>query len=328
MSARESLRQPHLYQPPSDESLYVDMCHFRNPHKEELSGEQSRNAAPNSEQSIDSIPLTVSEEELRAELSLLGFDGVPRHRLLEFKQDLERLMMRGVRGPSGDRRESKEERDPPTTPLSGAASAWDHLSAWASPSSSSSQEWEGPRKPQDPYTKHTVTVASRGLGTRRAAPLTRKVLRKKSDGQTHVSDESSICSEVETDEGDTVTTSAAEPSLPPESWTSHSPDCIKSFIRPPPQSLLNRYRQRSDPVGRYQQYKQSWDALQVALERGRKELRWGIREQMMAPQPQPLPRPLPLPNPYVVPTDKKRYGLRWAIRQDMANGVMPRGNYS
>ncbi|MEE6527791.1 hypothetical protein FKM82_029424 [Ascaphus truei] len=262
--------------------------------------------------------LVVSEEELQRELSLLGFSSLPRQRLLEFKQDLERLMSHGGRGvspgPSGD-------KEVCVSPLPRGSSAWDQLSAWATPSSSSSQEWGEVLASHDPYSKHTVSVGGHGLGTRRAPLLTRKVLRRKSDGQTHVSDESTLCSETDTED---TACSEAEPRQEP--WGHRSPDCLKSFIRPPPDSLLQRYRQRSDPVCRYQEYKQSWDTLQGALERSRKEVRWGVREQMMARPPQPLPRTLHPPNPYVVPTDKKRYGLRWGVRRDLVNGIIPRGN--
>ncbi|XP_075034826.1 LOW QUALITY PROTEIN: centriolar and ciliogenesis-associated protein HYLS1 [Mixophyes fleayi] len=275
--------------------------------------------------------LSVSEEELRNELSLLGYPSVPRDRLLQFKEDLEYLMrsrrpLELSSGASGDGAESGKENNPTSPEVS---AAWKKISAWPTSSSSSSQvcvaQAPGQRDHLDSYSTHTVSVGGHSLGKQRPPALTRKVLRRKSDGQVQVCDESFLSSQTETEDKDT-TVSSVESN--PQSVRSQSTDCIKSFIRLPPYSLLDQYRQRSDPVGRYQEYKQSWDALQGALERSKKELRWEIRERMMSAPPLPLPRPLPTPNAYVIPTEKKRYGLRWAIRQDLVNGNIPRGSYS
>ncbi|XP_053327320.1 centriolar and ciliogenesis-associated protein HYLS1 [Spea bombifrons] len=270
---------------------------------------------PQPEASPDST-LEVSDEDVQRELSLLGYPQVPRHRILQFKKDLEHLMRKGVE--IGAHSPQVKENVPPAVPEPHAS--WDHLSAWATSPSPSSQEcFSQPRAKhgsQDPYSKYSVSAGGNRSGVQ---PLTRKVLRRNGDGQTRVSDESFVCSDISEDR-DTLVASE-------ESSVPHTADSTKSFIRPPPHSLLDRYRQRSDPVGRYHEYKQSWDALQGALEQSRKELRRGIREQMMSAPPQPLPRSLPAPNTYVVPTDKKRYGLRWAVRRDMVNGVVPRTNY-
>ncbi|KFP57362.1 Hydrolethalus syndrome protein 1, partial [Cathartes aura] len=59
----------------------------------------------------------------------------------------------------------------------------------------------------------------------------------------------------------------------------------------------------------------------------RQELRWGIREQMLCkPELPNKPRHLYVPNAYAVPTEKKRAALRWEVRWDLANGLVPRKN--
>ncbi|NXN59122.1 HYLS1 protein, partial [Rynchops niger] len=59
----------------------------------------------------------------------------------------------------------------------------------------------------------------------------------------------------------------------------------------------------------------------------RRELRWGIREQMLCrPQLPSKPQHLPIPNAYAVPTEKKRAALRWEVRWDLAKGLLPRKN--
>ncbi|XP_040297077.1 hydrolethalus syndrome protein 1 [Bufo bufo] len=268
-----------------------------------------------SECSLGSASLTVSVEELRSELSLLGFTSVPQQRLLQFKQDLEYLMRSRAAldvssGSSADATDPGKEGEA-TSASEGATSDWDRLRARPSSASSQERAFQAHRQCLDSYTKNTFRVGA--LEKPRASALTRKVLRRKSDGQVQVCDESLLSSDTEVEDSRA---------------SSGESQAVKSFIRVPPHSLLEQYRQRSDPVGRYQDYKHSWEALQASLEKSRKELRWGVRERMMSAPPLPLPRALPTPNSYVVPTEKKRYGLRWAVRQDLVHGNIPRGSYS
>lgn len=48
-----------------------------------------------------------------------------------------------------------------------------------------------------------------------------------------------------------------------------------------------------------------------------------IKEQLAYQPPAPKPRRVFVPNSYVVPTEKKRSALRWEIRNDLANGLLP-----
>lgn len=267
-----------------------------------------------------SLLMSVSEEDLRTELSLLGFPAIPRHRLLQFKEDLEQLMrsQEGSETHSGNSAQSEKENIRSSSLLQ-VFSDWNKMSAWPMNASSSRQEPFSQGQP-DSYSRHTVSLGGNGQEKRRAPPITRKVLRRRSNGQAEVCDESTLSSEVESLSG-TEESMDEEHRIPSRRSPTLSADCVQSFIRVPPYSLLEQYRQHSDPVSRFHEYKQSWTAVQRVLERSRKEVRWGVRERMMSAPPAPLPRPLPAPNTYIIPTDKKRYGLRWAIRQDLVNGV-------
>lgn len=98
----------------------------------------------------------------------------------------------------------------------------------------------------------------------------------------------------------------------------------KSFILPR-LDQLSRNRGKVDRVARYFEYKRDWDSMRLPGEDHRKELRWGVREQMLCrAEPQSKPQHIYVPNNYLVPTEKKRSALRWGIRCDLANGVMPR----
>uniref|UniRef100_A0A8C7BV15 Centriolar and ciliogenesis-associated protein HYLS1 C-terminal domain-containing protein n=1 Tax=Neovison vison TaxID=452646 RepID=A0A8C7BV15_NEOVI len=98
----------------------------------------------------------------------------------------------------------------------------------------------------------------------------------------------------------------------------------KSFILPR-LDQLNRNRGKIDRVARYFEYKRDWDSMRLPGEDHRKELRWGVREQMLSrAEPQSKPQHIYVPNNYLVPTEKKRSALRWGVRCDLANGVMPR----
>ncbi|KAL2807546.1 hydrolethalus syndrome protein 1 [Daubentonia madagascariensis] len=97
----------------------------------------------------------------------------------------------------------------------------------------------------------------------------------------------------------------------------------KSFILPR-LDQLSRNRGKVDRVARYFEYKRDWDSMRLPGEDHRKELRWGVREQMLCrPEPQSKPQHIYVPNNYLVPTEKKRSALRWDVRCDLANGVMP-----
>nr|XP_003472607.1 hydrolethalus syndrome protein 1 [Cavia porcellus] len=98
----------------------------------------------------------------------------------------------------------------------------------------------------------------------------------------------------------------------------------KSFILPR-LDQLNRNRGKIDRVARYFEYKRDWDSMRLPGEDHRKEVRWSIRERFLSrAEPQAKPQHMYVPNNYVVPTEKKRYAIRWGVRCDLANGDMPR----
>ncbi|KAM3623357.1 uncharacterized protein V6R79_010128 [Siganus canaliculatus] len=93
----------------------------------------------------------------------------------------------------------------------------------------------------------------------------------------------------------------------------------KSFIRP----VMSQPKKKTDPVAKYFQYKQLWDLFKAPGEKDRRGLRLEIKERLAYQPPQPKPRRALVPNTYIVPTEKKRSALRWEIRNDLANGVIP-----
>ncbi|KAM4828943.1 centriolar and ciliogenesis-associated protein HYLS1-like [Thomomys bottae] len=98
----------------------------------------------------------------------------------------------------------------------------------------------------------------------------------------------------------------------------------KSFILPK-LDQLSRNRGKIDRVARYSEYKRDWDSMRLPGKDHRKELRWGVREQMLSrAKSQSKPQHAYVPNNYLVPTEKKRSALRWGVRCDLAKGVMPR----
>ncbi|XP_065552979.1 centriolar and ciliogenesis-associated protein HYLS1 [Lathamus discolor] len=191
--------------------------------------------------------------------------------------------------------------------------------------------------------------------------MKRKVLRRRPDGGVEVSDES-VPSEPESDpevwsprqelsepddsisEGEIETSSSSRDeslcqwlpldrspfllgdfgsrSSPVSQYTAGQP---KSFI-PPRLELLGRNRGKTDRVAKYFEYKREWEKFRIPGEDQRQELRWSIREQMLckAELPGKPPQHLYVPNTYTVPTEKKRAALRWEVRWDLANGLIPR----
>nr|XP_056716652.1 centriolar and ciliogenesis-associated protein HYLS1 [Euleptes europaea] len=102
----------------------------------------------------------------------------------------------------------------------------------------------------------------------------------------------------------------------------------KSFILPRLEHL-SRNRMKTDRVARYLEHKHDWESLRLPGEDSRKSVRWSIREQMLyKTEFPPRSQHIYIPNNYLVPTEKKRSALRWRIRCDLANGVVPRNSYS
>lgn len=102
----------------------------------------------------------------------------------------------------------------------------------------------------------------------------------------------------------------------------------KSFIFPRFEPL-GRNRGKTDRVAKYFEYKREWEKFPIPGEDQRQELRWGIREQMFCKAELPSrPQHLYVPNAYAVPTEKKRAALRWEVRCDLANGLLPRKHTS
>ncbi|XP_048391784.1 centriolar and ciliogenesis-associated protein HYLS1 [Stegostoma tigrinum] len=98
----------------------------------------------------------------------------------------------------------------------------------------------------------------------------------------------------------------------------------KSFIRPLMDHPHTRNIKKSDPVAKYFEYKQNWETFKAPGEKDRKELRWGIREQMLYKnQLPPKSQHSYVPNDYIIPTEKKRSALRWQIRHELATGTIP-----
>ncbi|ESP02813.1 hypothetical protein LOTGIDRAFT_156759 [Lottia gigantea] len=81
---------------------------------------------------------------------------------------------------------------------------------------------------------------------------------------------------------------------------------------------------KSDPVARYQQFKQVWQNYKAPGEKDHKYLRWNIREKMSVQEvPEKKNHRVYVQNKYTVPSDKQRKSLRWQVRMDMAQGVKP-----
>ncbi|XP_059190774.1 centriolar and ciliogenesis-associated protein HYSL1 [Centropristis striata] len=94
----------------------------------------------------------------------------------------------------------------------------------------------------------------------------------------------------------------------------------KSFIRP---VMSQQTIKKTDPVTKYFQYKQLWEMFKLPGEQDRRALRLEIKERLAYQPPPPKPRRVYAPNTYIVPTEKKRSALRWEIRNDLANGLLP-----
>lgn len=77
---------------------------------------------------------------------------------------------------------------------------------------------------------------------------------------------------------------------------------------------------KSNPVNKYHEYKKLWTKQKGPGEKSHADLRWSIREQMLEKHVVVKKQPkVFVPNSYLIPTDKKRQNLRWAVRSALAN---------
>uniref|UniRef100_A0A8C9G685 HYLS1 centriolar and ciliogenesis associated n=1 Tax=Pavo cristatus TaxID=9049 RepID=A0A8C9G685_PAVCR len=113
---------------------------------------------------------------------------------------------------------------------------------------------------------------------------------------------------------------------PPPSHCAATAVQPKSFI-PPRLEARCQNRSKSDRVAKYFEYKRAWERFPVPGQDQRRDLRCCIRGRLLAQHSHPSrPQHTYIPNTYTVPTDKKRAALRWEVRCDLANGLIPRKN--
>ncbi|XP_034998961.2 hydrolethalus syndrome protein 1 homolog isoform X3 [Hippoglossus stenolepis] len=346
--------------------------------------------------------LDFSEEEIQEQLAILGYRNIPKHRLQEFKQDLDELIRRGewktLASPT--RTDATEPHPAPAQPspppytkekvsqcyFQGSDEGFflhstktDHESQVHN--TSRSRRCEQQQGNRDSYARYSVAPKLQlpsGAPSRRQVEqdpedtlhpsftdsctsppdsqgrrlIKRKVLRKH-EGQSLVCDESffsedsascleeglaelhvssSTQQDFETENEDVPSHSSEEDRISLsafESYISRMTESESEYdLRPKPKSfirpVLNQQSlKKTDPVTKYFQYKQFWEAFKVPGEKDRRALRWEIRERLAHEPPPTKPRRVLVPNTYIVPTEKKRAALRWEIRNDLAHGLLP-----
>ncbi|KAL3066338.1 hypothetical protein OYC64_016318 [Pagothenia borchgrevinki] len=345
--------------------------------------------------------LDFSEEEIQHQLAALGYKNIPKHRLREFKQDLDELVRHGkwkTLAPSPQMNPSTSQPSPPAFTKEKVSNCHfkdsregfflhpgqaDHdrqvlttcenrdLRQGCSDSYAQHSVSLNPRRPagapgrlqeeEDPdETLHPPLTDSLSStpDSHRGHFIKRKVLRKHK-GQSLVCDESvysedsdaasflderladlrlspSSQRDFETENEDVSGQSETQSSDIEEGSLSAFESYIRGMtraksdgdLRPKPKSFIRPVMnqqtiKKTDPVAKYFQYKQLWEMFKLPGESDRRAIRMEIKEQLAYQPPAPKPRRVFVPNSYVVPTEKKRSALRWEIRNDLANGLLP-----
>uniref|UniRef100_A0A4W5RRL1 HYLS1 centriolar and ciliogenesis associated n=1 Tax=Hucho hucho TaxID=62062 RepID=A0A4W5RRL1_9TELE len=326
--------------------------------------------------------LDFSEDEIQQQLEALGYNNIPRHRLHEFKRDLDELI-RHEKSKSHSSSELNSTRSqstifkspPAVTKVKGKITVRVLIQEYDSytqhsvapkyqrPSTAPNKLEVDPDLTDLQQLSFAVSQSStpdRDTGAHGRPFIKRKVLRKH-QGQVHVCDESTHSedsgavsglgeclggihvsmsthqeSELESEDAGSLSDRSESDCLPSAFKAyirgmarSRSESDIrprpKSFIRPVMDHPHTRGLKKTDPVAKYFQYKQDWEMFKAPGEKDRKALHLEIR---LAYQPlPPKPQRVFVPNTYVVPTEKKRSALRWEIRHDLANGLLPPINY-
>lgn len=301
-----------------------------------------------------------TDDEIRDELSKLGYGNVPQHRFEEFKNDLRSLISHERSKLSSQNTSMSSHVADTTGSVAGipARRRYPLEETQNSHQGPSYSDYKGTvvigkenkyddrytfKKPVDPprgaFAMYDSTTDTSHLQIRDDVSETdserrmvkRKVLRKKKDG-SKVIDESVTESEAGSlgDLDDRLkelgirenNRCVSARSEPPYRLAPDDPRPASVILRAPDHTKVTR---KSDPVARYQQFRQSWSQQRAPGEKSHSNLRWSVREQMLS-QDQVIekkPHRVFVPNKYVVPTEKHRKSLRWNIRTDLAHGHMP-----
>lgn len=169
--------------------------------------------------------------------------------------------------------------------------------------------------------------------------IKRKVMRKR-NGESRVFDESFASTDSATDiseleqrirdlplcteeaDNEDIKSVGSEESTEPSDyrpWENHADRALlPSFIRPTTHHPHTRQIKKTDPVSRYHQFKNEWQAKKAPGEKSHKNLRWNVRGKLLQCDVFEKPQRNYVPNKYVVPTEKKRQALRWEVRSNLA----------
>ncbi|KAK5925960.1 hypothetical protein CgunFtcFv8_021573 [Champsocephalus gunnari] len=309
--------------------------------------------------------LDFSEEEIQQQLAALGYKNIPKHRLREFKQVSNCPFKASRDGFFLHPGPAEHERQVLTTcenrdPRQGCSDSYAQHSVSLNPRRPAGapgrlQEEEDPDETLHPPLTDSLSSTP---DSHRGHFIKRKVLRKHK-GQSLVCDES-IYSE-DSDAASFLEERLADLRLSPSAQRDFDTEnedgqsepqssdmeegslsAFESYIRgmtraksdgdlrPKPKSFIRPVRsqqtiKKTDPVAKYFHYKQLWEMFTLPGESDRRAIRMEIKEQLAYQPPAPKPRRVFVPNSYVVPTEKKRSALRWEIRNDLANGLLPHG---
>lgn len=297
--------------------------------------------------------LEFTDDEIRDELSKLGYRSIPSERLQEFKKDLRVLIQHERSKLSRDTSLSSHIQTDASDSFLGPPHR--RLEEDSPPGYISREKENRPlrydhgepifKKPLPPqpsqvrgdfalYDSHLDSTKDDFSGSECGSRMVkRKVLRKKTDGSKVIDEsftESESGSVLDINERlrllgiNTDRPSTAPAAEPPYRLSPDDPRPASVILRPSEHPHTRNVR-KSDPVARYQQFRQSWTHQRAPGEKKHNQLRWNIREQMLA-QDQVVEKKSQrvfVPNKYIVPTEKQRKSLRWQIRMDLAQGQMP-----
>uniref|UniRef100_A0A3B4XMH5 HYLS1 centriolar and ciliogenesis associated n=1 Tax=Seriola lalandi dorsalis TaxID=1841481 RepID=A0A3B4XMH5_SERLL len=307
--------------------------------------------------------LDFSEEEIQEQLAILGYKNIPKHRLREFKQDLDGLIRHGEwktfassnQINSTENHPALSQPSPPAYTKEKGQGTYsgqgfflhaDHERQVSRHCDSYAQHSLAPNlqpppgaptrlqvepDPEDTLHPPFTDSYTSSPDTQGRRFIKRKVLSDESVcledrlAELHLS--TSPCHGSETENEDVTSQSDSRSSEPDGISLTAFESYIRGMtrsqsdgdLRPKPKSFIRPVMsqqtiKKTDPVAKYFQYKQLWEMFKLPGEKDRRALRLEMK---------PKPRRVYVPNTYIVPTEKKRSALRWEIRNDLANGLLP-----
>lgn len=248
----------------------------------------------------------ITEEDLRNELENMGYSGIPNDLFMQFKRDLDRLIsedqLHSVESILDTPQLNGSETQALNTYKNSSYLNEFHLNLDVNPKI---QDHKGSAQP----------ILTETLSNTSNRVIKRKTLKHHSNGKPFI-EESSFTSTISDDGGHLLEQNLGKKYNKPlydkrkSRSTGNLFDNSKKKL-PTVLPMVAYGSKQCDPVSRYHQYRKYWESHKTPCEKGHKNLRWNIREQMLDYDPIAEFSLKQMPNIFHIPKERRSNLYKW-----------------